>query len=178
MNVCVFCSMYDVGEEYAGPAAAFSAMLARRGHTLVWGGTNTGLMAKIASTAQDNGGRIVGITMERILEKARQNADEMLVAKDLPERKKLMRERADAFALLPGGIGSLDEVTEILELKKHAVHDKPIAALNTGGFYEGLKRQIERMKDEGFIEPPLEELIYFADTPETALSHLERHARA
>jgi predicted Rossmann-fold nucleotide-binding protein len=81
-----------------------------------------------------------------------------------------MRERADAFVLLPGGIGSFDEVTEILELKKHNLHDNPIVILNTDDFYGGLRSQLERMRREGFIARPLEEYLHFAATPEEALS--------
>ncbi|OGG79916.1 Rossman fold protein, TIGR00730 family [Candidatus Kaiserbacteria bacterium RIFCSPLOWO2_01_FULL_54_13] len=174
MNICIFCSMYEVDKKYTAPAVELAREIGRRGNTLVWGGSDNGLMRRIASAVQESGGKIVGVTMERIKENARKKADEMIVTKDLAERKRLMRDRADAFVLLPGGIGSLDEITEILEFKKHGMNDKPVVILNTDNFYEGLKSQLERMKREGFISLPLEEFIYFADTPDAALSYLER----
>src|SRR3989344_4068710 len=174
MNVCVFCSMYDVDAKYAEPAAEFGRGLTENGHSLVWGGTDSGLMKVVSDAVKKNGGKIVGITMEGIRSTARADADELVVAKNLSERKRLMLERADAFVLLPGGIGSFDEITEILELKKHDVHDKPIVVLDTDGFYEGFRSQLLRMEREGFIARALEEYISFADTPADVLRLLPR----
>lgn len=168
--------MRDVDEKYTVPATEFARLLGERGHTLVWGGSDKGLMKMIASQVQENGGKIVGISMEIIKDTARTNADEMIVAKDLAERKSLMQSRADVFILLPGGIGSLDEITEMLELKKHKLHSKPIVIFNIDGFYDGLRSQLERMKEEGFIERPLEEFVYFSDTAEDAINFFEKHS--
>jgi len=166
--------MYDVAAKYAEPAAELGRGLAKEGHALVWGGTDSGLMKIVSDAVKHSGGKIIGITMENIRDTARSDADELVVAKDLSERKNIMRERADAFVLLPGGIGSFDEITEILELKKHEVHDKPIVILNTDGFYEGFRAQLLRMEREGFIARALEEYISFADTPADVLRLLPR----
>jgi predicted Rossmann-fold nucleotide-binding protein len=96
----------------------------------------------------------------------------MVVAKDLPERKATMFARADAIVMLVGGLGTLDEATEVLELKKHKVHNKPVVILNTENFYEGLKLQLQKMQSDGFITRPLEDFVYFADTPEEAIEYL------
>jgi len=164
--------MYDVAEQYAKSAAEFGRLLAKDGHTLIWGGSDSGLMKTIADAVQKNGGRTVGVTIERLQGSARRNADELIVTKDLAERKNTMRQRADAFVLLAGGIGSLDEITEILELKKHDLHDKPIVILNTDDFYAGFRSQLERMQREGFIAHPLEDYLRFAATPEETLRFL------
>src|SRR3989338_6496702 len=119
MNVCVFCSMYDVDAKYAEPAAEFGRSLAENGHSLIWGGTDSGLMKVVSDAVKEGGGKIVGITMEDIRSTARADADELVVAKNLSERKRLMLERADAFVLLPGGIGSLCVKNEIIQIKKH-----------------------------------------------------------
>jgi predicted Rossmann-fold nucleotide-binding protein len=74
---------------------------------------------------------------------------------------------------MAGGLGTLDEATEILELKKHGQHDKPVVLLNTAGFYDGLALQLRRMEEEGFLPVPLVELVYFADEGGDALAHLE-----
>jgi uncharacterized protein (TIGR00730 family) len=101
----------------------------------------------------------------------------MVVAADLAERKKLLLAKADAVVVMVGGTGTLDEATEILELKKHGHTDKPIVLLNTAGFYDGLKTQFHRMEDEGFLPLPLAELVRFADEPAEAMAYLESATR-
>jgi uncharacterized protein (TIGR00730 family) len=105
--------------------------------------------------------------------KARAGADEMVIAGDLAERKRLLLEKADAVVIMVGGTGTLDEATEILELKKHGHTDKPVVLLNTAGFYDGLKEQFRRMEDEGFLPVPLTDLVFFAEEPVGALAYLE-----
>jgi uncharacterized protein (TIGR00730 family) len=177
MNICVFCSAQDVDIKYRDAAAEFATLIAQRGHTLVWGGSNVGLMEVIATAAQKAGGKIVGVSVEFFRKNARTNADEMIFTKDLAERKKMLLERSDAFIGLVGGTGTVDEISEVIELKKYEKHTKPIAFLNTDGFYDGLKQQFDRMRDEGFLMFPLEEIVHFADTPEEAMDYIEAHAR-
>src|SRR3989344_4067875 len=174
MNICVFCSANDIAEKYSKPSAEFARLLARGKHTLIWGGSDKGVMKIIASAAQEEGGKIIGISMKILEHHARKGADEMIVAKDLSERKNIMLERADAFVALPGGIGTLDEITHILELKKHAVHKKPVVLLNTDNFYDGFRKQLQKMKDENFISEELNAIIHFAATPKEALESLEQ----
>jgi len=174
MNIAVFCSANDIAENYTKPAVEFVRLLARNKHTLIWGGSDRGIMKMIASAAQEEGGKIIGVSMKILESHARTNADEMIVAKDLGERKSIMSERADAFAVLPGGIGTLDETTHILELKKHAVHKKPVVLLNTDGFYDGFKTQLERMQEDGFLTQEIDEFVFFAATPEEALAYIEK----
>lgn len=129
-------------------------------------------MKVMASGVQIGGGKITGVSMELLKNQVRKDADEMIIAKDLGERKESILKRSDGIVALVGGIGTLDEITEILELKKHGLHNKPIVVLNTENFYEGLKVQLQKMKDEGFITRPLDELIYFADSPREVISYL------
>lgn len=171
-NICVFCSANDLAEKYTRPAIEFSRSIPRHGYDLVWGGSNTGLMEVVASTVQEAGGKIFGISVEHLKEVQRENADEMLVAQTLAERKSLMLGKSDAFVVMVGGIGTLDEVTEIIELKKHKIHEKPIVFLNTDNFYEGIKVQLQKMKDEGFINEKLDDILYFADYPKEAMNYL------
>lgn len=173
MNICVFCSANELEEKYTKPAAEFARLLARSGHTLIWGGSDRGVMKVIASAAQGEGGRIVGVSMKLLELHARKGADEMIIAKDLTERKTVMFDRADAFVVLPGGIGTLDEITHILELKKHGQHKKPVVFLNTDGFYDGLRSQLARMEKDGFLTHVVEEIVHFADTPDGVLRHLQ-----
>lgn len=175
--IAVFCSANDLDEKYTKPAKEFARILAENKYNLVWGGTDKGLMKVIASEVQYKGGKIVGISVEFLKHSVRKGADEIIIAKDLGERKNTILKRSDAIVLLVGGIGTLDEITEILELKKHGVHNKPIIVLNTANFYEGLKVQLQRMKDEGFLTKPLDELIYFADQPQKVINYINEKLR-
>lgn len=172
-TVGVFCSANELPEKYTNPAREFARLMAQNGFHLVWGGSDTGLMKLIASEVQNAGRRIVGVSFTDVEHVARKNADEMIIAKDLGERKATMLLKSDAFAVLVGGIGTIDEVTEILEHKKHGHHAKPIVFLNTDNFYEGLKLQFQKMKDDGFITAPLEDLVHFSDTPQEAIDYIK-----
>ena len=176
MNICVFLSAADLDERYTQPARRFAAAIGNGGHTLVWGGSDTGLMKVVADGVQEAGGRLVGISVELFRELARKDADEMVFAKDLAERKTLLLARSDAVVVMVGGLGTLDEATEILELRKHGLHDKRVVLLNTAGFYDGLIIQLKRMDEDGFLPVPLAELVFFTDEGADALAHLEQSA--
>ncbi|MFJ4833294.1 TIGR00730 family Rossman fold protein [Streptomyces sp. NPDC088747] len=173
MNICVFLSAADLDDRYTGPAREFAELLGRGGHTLVWGGSDVGLMKVVADGVQEAGGRLVGVSVEFLASRTRPNADEMVVARDLAERKALLLEKADAVVIMVGGTGTLDEATEILELKKHGKTEMPVVLLNTAGFYDGLKEQFRRMDVEGFLPRPLTDLVFFAEEPVGALAYLE-----
>ncbi|MET9620481.1 TIGR00730 family Rossman fold protein [Streptomyces sp. NPDC006464] len=177
MNICVFLSAADLDERYTGPAREFATLLGKGGHTLVWGGSDVGLMKVVADGVQEAGGRLVGVSVDFLAATARANADEMVVARDLGERKALLLAKSDAVVVMVGGTGTLDEATEVLELRKHGKHTKPVVLLNTAGFYDGLKTQFRRMEDEGFLPLPLTELVFFAEDGVAALAYLEESAR-
>jgi len=173
MRICVFLSAADLDERYTTPAREFAELIGKGGHTLVWGGSDVGLMKVVADGVEEAGGRLLGVSVEFLADRARPRADEMIVARDLAERKALLLENADAVVVMVGGTGTLDEATEILELKKHGHTDKPVVLLNTAGFYDGLKEQFRRMDDEGFLPLPLTDLVFFAEEPVGALAYLE-----
>ncbi|GGV82903.1 MULTISPECIES: TIGR00730 family Rossman fold protein [Streptomyces] len=173
MNICVFLSAADLDDRYTRPAREFARLLGKGGHTLVWGGSDTGLMKVVADGVEEAGGRLVGVSVDFLSAMARPGADEMVIARDLAERKKLLLQKADAVVVMVGGTGTLDEATEIIELKKHGQTDKPVVLLNTAGYYDGLREQFRRMEEEGFLPRPLSELVHFADEPAAALAHLE-----
>lgn len=177
MDICVFLSAAELDERYTGPAREFAELIGKAGHTLVWGGSDVGLMKVVADGVQDSGGRLVGVSVEFLRGKARVNADEMIIAADLAARKAKLLGLADAVVIMVGGTGTLDEATEILEMKKHGLHRKPVVLLNTAGFYDGLLTQFERMEAEGFLPLPLSELVYFADDGAQALAYLEQAVR-
>jgi uncharacterized protein (TIGR00730 family) len=174
MNVGVFCSASDLAEKYVVPARELAKLISEHGHSLVWGGSNTGVMKVMADGVQAGGGKIFGVSVEILKERARPDADEMVFAKDLGERKAMLLARSDVIVVLPGGLGTLDELSEILELRKHNAHSKRVVVLSTDGFYDGLITQLSRMSADGFIERPLSEFIAYAETPEAALALAER----
>jgi uncharacterized protein (TIGR00730 family) len=173
MNICVFLSAADLDERYTRPAREFAELVGKGGHTLVWGGSDTGLMKVVADGVRESGGRLVGISVGFLRDWARKDADEMVFAEDLAERKALLLARSDAVVVMVGGLGTLDEATEILELRKHGLHNKPVVLLNTAGFYDGLTLQLRRMEEEGFLPVPLAGLVFVADKAVDALAHLE-----
>jgi uncharacterized protein (TIGR00730 family) len=173
MRICVFLSAADLDDRYTRPAREFAKLIGKGGHTLVWGGSDVGLMKVVADGVQEAGGRLLGVSVEFLAAKARSGAHEMVIAKDLAERKRLLLEQADAVVVMVGGTGTLDEATEILELKKHGHTDKPVVLLNTEGFYDGLKEQFRRMEAEGFLPRPLTDLVFFAEEPVGVLAYLE-----
>src|SRR3989338_9694261 len=108
MNICVFCSASEVAEEYTQEAKSFATLLGENGHTLIWGGSDRGIMKVMASGVREAGGRIVGVSVELLRDHPRKNPDEMIFAKDLDQRQAIMLARADAVVALTGGIGVLD----------------------------------------------------------------------
>jgi len=178
VNVCVFLSAADLDERYTRPARDFAEILGKGGHTLVWGGSDTGLMKVIADGVRQTGGRLIGISVVFLREWARKDADEMVFADDLAERKALLLARSDAVVVMAGGLGSLDEATDILEQRKHGLHNKPVVLLNTAGFYDGLVLQLRRMEQEGFLPVPLDDLVFVTDDGARAIAHLEESVSA
>ncbi|MEV8392408.1 MULTISPECIES: TIGR00730 family Rossman fold protein [unclassified Streptomyces] len=176
MNICVFLSAADLPERYTRPAREFAELIGKGGHTLVWGGSDSGLMKVVADGVRETGGRLVGVSVHFLSDVARPDFDEMVIAKDLAERKALLLAKSDAVVIMVGGTGTLDEATEILELKKHGLHSKPVVLLNTAGFYDGLKQQFRRMDEDGFLPLPLTDLVFFAEDGVSALAYLEESA--
>jgi uncharacterized protein (TIGR00730 family) len=173
LNICVLLSAADVDESYNRPAQEFPQLMGRARHTLVWGGSDTGLMKVVADGVRGAGGRLVGVSVDFLRTFARHDVDEMLMAADLAERKALLLARADAVVVMVGGLGTLDEATDILELRKHHLHDKPVALLNTDGFYDGLVLQLQRMEADHFLPLRVAELLYVARDGAEALAHIE-----
>ena len=175
MKIGVFLSAADLSDQYTVPAREFGKLIGEGGHTLVWGGSEAGLMKVVADAVQESGGRLVGVSVEFLHDLARADADEMVIARDLAHRKAELLLRSDAIVIMVGGTGTLDEATEILELRKHGLHTKPVVLLNTAGFYDGLKQQFRRMEAEGFLPLPLADLVYFAEDGPSAIAYLLEH---
>lgn len=177
MNIAVFCSQYNVEEKYTNAAEKFAQLIAEHGHALVWGGSDEGLMHTIAETAHRGGARTIGVIREQIKNKAYQDADEMIVVKDAKDMNLGLIERGDIIVVLVGGIGTLNELTDVLRMKKNGLLDKQTIVVNTDGFYEKFKEQLERMSAEGFLKKEVMGSVHFSDTPEEAMRYIEGHVR-
>lgn len=170
-------------EQYMAPGRTLAKLLAKEGHTMVYGASEYGMMKLMADGVQQAGGKVIGVTSDFYKTYARKNADELVVAKTLGERRMIMIERSAVIVVMTGGLGTLDELTEALELKKQNQHNKPIIVLNTAGFYDGLKLQLQHIADEGFLPKveqegitikSLDQYIRFVDTPQQVMALIER----
>ena len=175
MNVCVFLSAADLDERYTRPAREFAELLGKGGHTLVWGGSDTGLMKVVADGVQQ-AARAAGWDFGGVPEGVGARGRRRDGVRRGPRRTQgaAARQVGAAVVVIAGGLGTLDEATDILEQKKHRLHDKPVVLLNnTAGFYGGLALQLRRMEEEGFLPVALDELVFITDDGARALAHLE-----
>ena len=176
-TICIYCSSSNrIAGSYFEMAAEVGRLLTERGYTLIYGGGNVGLMGEMARAVHTHGGRVVGVIPERL--KAIEGvaydvADELIITETMRERKAAMFNRADAFLVLPGGFGTLEEFLEVLTLRSLGYHDKAIALVNTGGFYDPLLELFDHFFDEHFARPHTRALYYVAADPEDALRYLE-----
>ncbi len=152
MNIAVFCSSSDnVGEKYRKVAFALGEEIARRSHTLVYGGATGGLMDEVAKGAKSLDGEIIGIIPEEIVERGRLSdlPTELYRVENLGERKAMMKEMADLFIALPGGFGTMDEMMDAIAARKLGETEAMTVIMNIDGFYDPLVGQIERFTAEG-----------------------------
>lgn len=174
-SVCVYCGSSNyVAEHYKDSARNIGAELAQRGMTLVYGGGHVGLMGEIADAAISAGGRVIGIIPEHIRahEVQHDGITELHVVPDMHTRKRMMAERAHAFVILPGGLGTLDEMFEIIIWKKLRLHNKPIILYNERGYWNQALQLIEMMVGEGFAQPPDLALYKVASSVDTLMAAL------
>jgi uncharacterized protein (TIGR00730 family) len=151
--VCVYCASGPTHPELLELAAELGEAIADRGWTLVWGGGRVSAMGAVASAARARGGLTVGVIPQTLMrrEVADTNADELIVTDTMGERKQVLDGLADAFIVLPGGIGTLDEMFEAWTSGYLGVHDKPIVMLDPWGHYEGLWIWLNGLHDNGYI---------------------------
>ena len=179
--VCVFCaSSTTVAASYVDLAGQVGAELARRGHTLVSGGGELSMMGAVARAARAGGARTVGVIPEALLrlEVGDRECDELLVVPDMRARKGLMDARADAFLALPGGLGTLEELTEVWVARLLGLHDKPVVALDVDGLYAPLRAQVDLMVERGFVREPAARALVWTSGVTEALDAVEQGLRA
>ena len=178
-KICVYCgSGPGIDPAFVESARAFGAILAKNGVGLVFGGGSVGMMGAIAKSVLDHGGKVTGIIPEFLVarEHAMRGADNLIVTRDMHERKRKMFEMADAFVAMPGGIGTLEEVVEQMTWVQLGRHRKPILLANIKRFWEPLCALIDHMKNLEFIRADLNFDLLAADAVEDILPKLQKAA--
>ena len=179
-NISIFCGAHEGNNpKYAQSAKIISETIAKKGINVVFGGGNVGLMKIISDTALDNGVEVLGISLKSLhaLELANPRLNEIVVTDTLLDRKDEFMSRSDAFVVLPGGVGSLDELAEIMASNQLGIINKPVGILNTEGYYDHLLKWFDKAVDEGFISSAnLQELLVSED-PQELVELIVNHKR-
>lgn len=173
-SICVYCGASDkVDARYIQLAEALGRELAQRQIRLVYGGGGVGLMGACARATHDAGGDVLGIMPKFLLQKERIYKDvEHRIVDDMHTRKQMMFDEADAFIVLPGGIGTLEEAVEILSWARLGLHAKPMAFLDEDGFWSPFFELLEKIIQGGFIPEEFREAMVHSNVPADAIDAL------
>lgn len=156
MHIAVYCGSVSGNQEvYTEKAALFGRWMAEKGHVLIYGGAQGGLMGAVSNAVLENGGKVIGVlpAVESIQKRRHPGLTEYIETKDMAERKAKMIALADAFVALPGGPGTLDEISDVISLARLHLTDAPCVLFDVNGFYQPLKNVLEGMEKAGFAEP-------------------------
>ena len=170
--ICVFCGAKPGNDpKFVRIAHDTGTQLAQRGFALVFGGGNVGLMGAVANGALAAGGEVIGIIPQKLVERelAHRGISQLHVVSDMAVRKTMMVEISDAFLSLPGGLGTLDELFEVLTLRQIGYHDKPSALLNVDDYFSKLVAAIEGFVAAGLVDQRERDRLLVGDTVATAL---------
>jgi len=174
-NICVYCgSSGRVDEAFKTAAVEFGRLMAEDGVGLVYGGGRVGLMGLLADSVAGNGAPVLGVIPHFLdqLEVANPNCTELIRTDTMHARKTVMAERSDAFVVLPGGFGTLDEAFEILTWRQLKLHSKPVVIVNVGGYWDPLIALVDRMIESGFAREENRTLFRVVDRVEDVLPAL------
>ena len=177
-HVCVFAGASGGARpEYREAAQELGRALAGRQLGLVYGGGRLGMMGVLADTVLAAGGRVTGIIPERLVERevAHQGLSELLIVTSMHERKARMAAMSDGFLALPGGLGTLEELFEVLTWAQLGLHDKPCGLLNVRGYFDGLLAHLDHSIAEGFLRPESRPLLLVATEPDALLEQLDAY---
>ena len=175
-SVCLFCgSRLGNDPVFVTEARAFGRLLAERGHRLVYGAGDRGIMGETARAVQNAGGHITGVIPQHLVdaEIGKSDVDDYIVTDNMHERKMLMFQRSDAIITLPGGPGSLDELIEVLTWRQLGLHDKPVVLMNVRGYWDPLITLLQSTVDNGFADQSFVEYLSVATDAKTAMNALE-----
>ncbi|HVM60348.1 MAG TPA: TIGR00730 family Rossman fold protein [Verrucomicrobiae bacterium] len=174
-SICVYCgSSPGKDPSFAQAARELGALLAKRGHTLVYGGGNVGLMGVVADAVLAAGGRVVGVIPDNLVrrEVGHTGLTEQHVVTSMHDRKAKMAALGDGFLALPGGVGTLEEIVEVFVWMQLGLHGKPCALLNVNGYYDPLVKYLEHMVESRFLWPEQLSQLIVAREPAEALDRM------
>lgn len=175
-NICIFASSsQNLGKIYYDTAAELGSLLGKNGMNIIYGGSRLGMMYACASQVKLNGGKIFGVMPERLVNMGCANpddCDEFIITSGMRERKAKMDELSDAVIALPGGFGTLEELSEMIVQKQLGYNNKPIILLNTNGFYNNLSKFFADIINFNFAKKETENLYYIANSPTNAINYL------
>ncbi len=180
MRLCVYgAASNSINKEFIDNVEQFGQQLAKRGHSLVFGAGKNGLMGATARGVKRCGGYILGVVPkffdEQTIEVIYTECDKLIQPDTMRERKKIMEDNADAFVVLPGGIGTFEEFFEILTLKQLCRHDKPIVIYNLQGYYNELYAMLETATDKKFLRQDCLELFKMCEDLDELFNYLENY---
>ncbi len=165
MKITVYLgSSHGNDEKYGRLANDLGVWIALHGHTLVYGGAGLGLMNILAEAVRNNGGKVIGVMPEFMIRSGRNRNDlnELIITEDMASRRKKMLELGDAYIALPGGPGTLEEISEAISASRLRLHRNPCIFVNTDGYYEPLRQQFQMMMEKGFLRREEIADVYFA----------------
>ncbi len=174
--MCVFCASSNaVDAVYLEAATDLGRRMGQLGIDLVYGGASIGLMGAVARGVHEKKGKVIGVLPKffKTIEIEYGEADELIVTRDMRERKAIMDERSDAFIVLPGGVGTLEEAMEIFSLIQLKQTVKPLVIINTEGFYDGIIRHFEQLVTLKFAKAETLKMYALVNTPEEAMVFIE-----
>jgi len=174
-SICVYCGSSPGSDPaFLRAAREVGVLLAQRGHTLVYGGGNVGLMGMVADAAMTAGGRVIGVIPDNLARKelAHEGLTKLHVVASMHERKALMASLVDGFLALPGGVGTLEEIIEVFVWTQLGLHAKPCALLNVNGYYDPLAAFLTHMTDSRFLRAEQLSQLIIAREPSEALERL------
>ncbi len=173
MNITVYLGSSEGNSPvYREGIEALAKWIGESGHTLVYGGSENGLMGALSNTVLEAGGKVIGVEPQFFIDMGFENPaiTELIVTKDMSDRKKKMIELGDAFIAFPGGTGTLEEISEVMSMSALELTDKPHVIYNLNGYYDHLKAFIAKMVDEGFMAEDKAARIKFADNLEQVIA--------
>ncbi len=179
MNVCVYCSSSDrVDRTYFEVASELGRLLGERKNNLVFGGGNTGPMHALAGAVKEHGGRVLSVIPRLFDERGLtyDRSDEVVVTEDLQERRMTMIKNSDVFIALPGGFGTMEEISENVTMRQLDLHQRPISLINPGGFWDGYLSFLDHLESGKFIQAEHRKLIHVSESPVEALDWLDQYA--
>ena len=174
-TIAVFCgSRMGLHQEYREAAVELGHLMGKRGINLVYGGSSVGLMGVLADAVLECNGHVIGVIPKALQEKeiAHPRLSELRVVSSMHERKAIMEDLSQGFIALPGGIGTLEEIFEILTWAQLGLHQKPSGLLNTAGYYDGLMSFLTTMGKQGFLRDVFASKLLVEDRPTVLLDSL------